>query len=116
MSREPRDPALTAMWRATVRVGGGSGVVVRSGKTAVVATAHHVVEGDGPHRIRWPGGFTDATVLKSDESSDLAILSAPVALESAALLVADLDGDSTTADDVWASGFPRGWTSDEPVL
>jgi hypothetical protein len=116
MAGEPRDPALAAMWRATLRVGDGSGVLVTSGKTAVLATANHVVEGDGPHRIRWPGGFTDATVLTRNKSRDLAVLAAPRALEGDALALPEPEEDAVTGDDVWASGFPGGWNGEEPVL
>jgi len=116
MSNEPHDPALAAMLRATVRVGKGSGVVVRNGGAALVATAHHVVPGDGPHRIRWPGGFQDATVLSRDEPSDVAVLASPPQLEAVPLAVAAAEGEAVIGDDVWVSGFPRGWDDLGPVL
>lgn len=121
MSREPRDQALAAMLRATVRVGDasgvvGSGVVIRNGNATLVATAHHVVEGDGPHCIWWRDGFVGATVLAFDEAADVAVLAAPPQVDDIAVTLANTENEAAIGDDVWATGFPGGWQGADPVL
>jgi hypothetical protein len=104
------------MLRATVRVGKGSGVAIRNGGAALVATAHHVAPGGGPHRLQWPSGFQDATVLRIDEPNDVAVLASPPQLETVAVALATAEGDAVIGDDVWVGGFPRGWDDLDPVL
>jgi Trypsin-like peptidase domain len=116
MPKQPRHRGWAAVVRATVRVGSGSGVVIRSGSAAVIATAQHVVEDNREHRIRWPEGFADRTVVVRDESNDLAILASPPELEDFAISVVDADHESEIGDDVCASGFPSGWDETHPVL
>jgi len=114
MTREPRSRVWAAIARATVRVGNGSGVVIRSRSHTLIATAAHVVEGDGPHRIWWPGDFTEQPVVQRDSDADVAILAAPPKLDAAAIDVADPEPE--VGEDVSAAGFPGGWEGLHPVL
>jgi hypothetical protein len=100
--------------KATVRVGNGSGVVIRNGSNTLIATAQHVVEGDGPHRIRWPEGFADETVLKADKAADVAVLAALPKLDTLAL---DMDlSPPQVGDNVTAAGFPDGWNESHAIV
>jgi hypothetical protein len=102
------------MMKATVRVGSGSGVVIRNGANTLIATAAHVVKGDGPHLIKWPGGFDEQGVLARDDKADVAVLAAPPKLEAFALDVDDIEAE--VGDSVTAAGFPDGWNELHPVL
>jgi S1-C subfamily serine protease len=113
---EPRDPRLTAIFRATVRVADGSGVVIRNGKTVLVATAAHVVRDSEAHMV-WKGTvFGDCPVIARDDNLDIAVLTSPVKLEEVALDVADEQADTLPGDPVWAAGFPQGWNGSDPVI
>lgn len=100
--------------KATVRVGNGSGVVLRNGANALIATAEHVVEGDGKHLIRWPDGFDEQAVLARNTKADVAVLAAPRKLDEVALDVEDIGPEP--GDEVIAAGFPDGWDQAHPVL
>jgi len=112
---EPKHSALRALVAATVRVGQGSGVLVRRARSEVVVTAAHVLRDDGPARVWSNGRFFDLNVLHSDADLDLAVLEAPHRLAGAALRV---PGERiAVGEDLWATGFPRGWPADDgPVL
>jgi hypothetical protein len=114
MALELRNVSWDAVMKATVRVGKGSGVVIRSGAHALIATAEHVVEGESEQLIRWPGGFDEQAVLARDSKTDVAVLAAPTKLDGVALAVEDIGPEP--GDEVIAAGFPDGWDQTHPVL
>lgn len=116
MTMEPRDPSLAALARATVRVADGSGVVIRNGSSALVATAAHVVRGADVATIRRGQTFGDGAVIARDEAMDVALLTPPRDLETPALDLADEESAGRSGDPVWAAGFPRGWKGPGPLV
>ena len=60
---------------ATLRVADGSGVVLRQGKTALIATAAHVVRDGEIHVARKGAGIDQCPVIVRDEALDVAVLS-----------------------------------------
>ncbi|HZL18535.1 MAG TPA: serine protease [Polyangia bacterium] len=117
MTTEPRDPALAALARATVHVGTGSGVVIWPPNSALlIATAAHVVRTGEVHLVRKGAVFDGRPVIAHDEQLDLALLTAPTALEAAALEITDETTDALPGDGIWAAGFPQGWDGPEPVV
>jgi hypothetical protein len=111
-------PALESLMSATVRVGGGTGVLVANGQSTVVVTANHAATSDvdgGRVRVWTPDGMTDCSVYERDEASDLAILEAPREADRRGLVV--LDRELLPGEEVWTSGYPRGWKGTEaPAL
>jgi hypothetical protein len=116
MSRDPRDPALDAMLGATVRVAEGSGVVIRNGGVTLIATANHVVRDGTTRHVRCGELSADCSVVTKHEESDLALLTAPPTFDEVALEIAGDSAFARVGDAVWASGFPRGWRGDRPLL
>jgi hypothetical protein len=116
MPNEPRVPGLAALFRATVRVADGSGVLIRNGKTRLVATAAHVVRDGEIHMVRNGIVFGECPVVARDDKLDVALLTPPTALEALALDVAEDQAEALPGDPIWAAGFPRGWNGSDPVI
>lgn len=116
MSNEPRDPILATIFRATVRVAKGSGVVIRNGKATLIATAAHVVRGGEMHAVRRGAIFRECSVIARDDDLDVAVLEPPPELEAAAIAVADEAAEALPGDPICAAGFPRTWVGSEPVI
>jgi hypothetical protein len=103
----PMDQRLERAHEATVRVNGGSGVILQSNERniAVIATARHVV-GDGAQAtIRWSAGMHVERVLATNAAADIALVDVPRDLEGRGLVLADCE----IAEEVWLMGFPGGW-------
>lgn len=114
-------PALERLMNATVRVGGGTGVLVANGPHTVVVTANHVVTApqrkgrDAPVPVWFTGVRSDCPVLVQDATTDLAVLAAPHDADGVGLAL--LDREMVPGEELWTCGHPRGWTSTQaPVL
>jgi S1-C subfamily serine protease len=112
----PRDSELSQLADATVRVAGGSGVVVKPRDVRCVLTAFHVVKGKSRVLLRWATGSAEADVLKSDPARDLALLDCPETLTAAPVTVGDDQVDVRVGDEVWIAGYPSGWADNSPVF
>lgn len=116
MTTEPRDPALAALARATVRVGTGSGVVIRGASVPLIATAAHVLEGDDLPIVRKGSIFGEASVVGRDPDLDVALLTGPRELEALALMLASDKEAARPGDQIWGAGFPGGLEGTDPAL
>jgi len=116
MTTDPRDPALAALARATVRVGTGSGVVIRGASVPLIATAAHVLNGDELPIVRKGGIFGEASVVSRDRDLDVALLTPPRELEPLALKLANEEEGARPGDQIWGAGFPGGLEGTDPVL
>lgn len=97
--------AIEALLNATVRVGDGTGVVVRDDDGGVrVLTAQHVVaEKSSVEAWTSNGRRFRANVLAADETADVAVLDDGSAnLDSASLPLGAVD----LGEDVWLAGYP----------
>jgi hypothetical protein len=120
MPIEPRDPALVALFRATVRLqtksGSGSGVVIRGPSGPLVATAAHIFNRDEQPIIRKSGLLAEGSVVGRDPERDVALLMAPSELGQVALELADDEDPARPGDAIWGAGFPAGLEGTDPAL
>lgn len=116
MEREPRDPALANIVRATVRVNEGSGVVIRNGMAILIATAAHVVRDRETQQVGTSPASNECHLLNSDVDMDTALLTAPPQFESVALPMADGCVEALPGDQIWGAGYPRGWNGSHALI
>ena len=116
MEREPRDPSVAAMARATVRVADASGVVFRNGRNYLIATAAHVVKDADAQSVRKGALFGDGQVISRNEHLNLALIVPPLAFEAVAIDLVEPSEDALPGDSIWGCGFPRGWSGTHPVI
>jgi len=115
MLSEPRDSAIQVLRAATIRVCGGTGVVVDHNEARLVVTAWHVVEGNPtPALVGANGARYQTYVLRHDAEADVAVLAAGENLTTRAVSLSNRE--LAVADEVHVAGFPLGWEGNEPLL
>lgn len=110
------EPWVQNLLGACIRVGGGTGFLVRRRSGArIVLTAQHVVGEQHTVSARWAGGQGALQVIHADAERDIAVLDAIVALDANPALrlatVAPEPGDA-----VAYAGYPTGWNDLVAVL
>ena len=115
----PKNQHLATAVSATLRVNNGAGVVLAAGqgRTRVIVTAYHVVKDRAPDVIlNYRGREIPTTVIYTDESRDVALVSMPGDLETDSIPLYQSTDGVALGDEVWIVGYPTGWTGTVPVV
>jgi Trypsin-like peptidase domain len=105
---------IQAALSSTVRVNGGTGIIVAQtpSHAGVIATAQHVLTTEQVVRVRWRDGESEVDVVARDPELDVALVAVPRELEDRGVQI----GPCELGDEAWLLGYPIGWTGDDALL